>query len=319
MPPQADSAFSAADRAVSPVASDVLRLGAIGVDSSHLPEFTRRIAERHEARQTRCKVTAFWTDGLHDMPAAEVQKWVHSTEQLGARAHADLEAMLDEVDGVLVLSVDGHKHLDHAAPALRRGLPTYIDKPLACSVSAAEQIIDLVEANQAACYSASSLRFASEVTKISRQGLGELVAIDAYGPGELHKLVPGVFFYGVHSIEMVDAIWGPGVEAVSARHSHDRDLLQLRYRDGRSAGIRLERAGSYDFGATVHGKEGVHSFRVDFATVYDRLIEAMTRFFEEGVSPVPLPHLLENVAVMTAANASTQQDGAWVSVEATGR
>lgn len=292
-------------------ARDVFRLGAVGVDSSHLPEFTRRIHARHAAGGCRCLVTAFWTDGHHDMPAAEVEKWVDDTRALGAEAHDDLPAMLDQVDGVLVLSVNGALHLKHATPSLRRGLPTYIDKPLTCDLEQARKIHALAEEFGAACYSASSLRFAGELQGVRAAGLGQLAAIDAYGPGELHPLMPGVFFYGVHTIEMVDALWGPGVAAVSARHTPDRDTVHLRYHDGREAVLRLERAGSYDFGATVHGRDGVHSFRVDFATVYDRLIDGMTGFFDHGRAPVDLDHILENIAVMEAANRSIADDGRW--------
>lgn len=293
----------------------VFRLGAVGVDSSHLPAFTRRIHDRHAAGLTPCRVTAFWTDGQHDMPAADVQKWVADTESLGAKAHDDLPGMLDEVDGVLVLSVNGKSHFEHAAPSLRRGLPTYIDKPLTCDLHEARQLRDLANQHGAKCYSASSLRFAAEIEQVLAADLGELAAIDAYGPGELHPLMPGVFFYGVHTIEMVDALWGKGVAAVSARHAPDRDLVQLRYHDGRDAVLRLERAGSYDFGATVHGKKGVRSFHVDFATVYDRLIEGMTDFFDHGKAPVDLDNIIENVAVMEAANRSIAADGAWVELD----
>ena len=295
-----------------PAVTGLKRLGAIGVDSSHLPEFTRRIAQRQSDGLADCRVTGFWTDGEHDMPDAEVRKWIADTEKLGAQRYDRLDDMLDEVDGVLVLSVNGFKHLAHAEAPLRRGLPTYIDKPLTCSVAEAEALLDLASASQAPCYSASSLRFISEIKALDRTALGELAAIDAYGPGELHPLMPGVFFYGVHTIEMVDAIWGPRVESVSATHTQPRDLLQLRYRDGRHATLRLERAGCYDFGATVHGSKSIASFRVDFSTVYDRLVEAMTRFFDDGVAPVKLEDIAENIAVMAAANQSIAQGGRWI-------
>lgn len=292
----------------------LFRLGAVGVDSSHLPEFTRRIAERHEQGLTPCRVTSFWTDGQHHMPVDEVNQWVANAQGLGARPFDDLSKMLDHVDGVLVLSVSGHDHLKHAAPSLRRGMPTYIDKPLACDPAEARQVRDLAVKFNAPCYSASSLRFANEIKAVHTANLGNLAAIDAYGPGELHDLMPGVLFYGVHTIEMVDALWGPGVAAVSARHTDERDFVHLRYHDGRDATLRLERTGSYDFGATVHGKDGLHSFKVDFATVYDRLIEGMTRFFDEGVAPTKLDHILENIAVMDAANRSMNQDGKWITL-----
>lgn len=170
--------------------SSSLRLGVVGVNSSHLPEFTRRIKERYDAGQTRCRVEAFWTDGQHDMPADQVAQWIADAEALGAKSFDQLDSMLDAVDGVMVLAVNGHKHLAHATPALQRGLPTY------------------------------------------------------------------------------------------------------------------------------HGTKGIRSFKVDFATVYDRLIDGMIGFYEKEKTPVSLADIVENVAVMAAANASLTQSGAWVKVGA---
>ena len=142
--------------------------------------------------------------------------------------------------------------------------------------------------------------------------LSRVVAVDADGPGELLPANPGVLHYGVHTIEMVDAVMGSGVVAVAAEHAEDRDVVRLRWADGRSATLRLERVGSYDFGATVHGTGGVAHFKVDFATVYDRLVAAMVGFFEDGEAPVPLERIVENVAVMEAANRSIERGGSWV-------
>lgn len=291
------------------------RLGAVGVDSSHLPEFTKRIKALGESGQTRCRVTRLWTDGRHDLRAEQARKWEALVVEMGVRPAASMEELLDDVDGVMVLAVNGHRHLELASPALRRGLPTYIDKPLTCDLAQAKEILAIAEQGNARCYSASSLRFAAEVTGLPREELGDLVAIDAFGPGELNPAMAGLFYYGVHIIEMVDAIWGPGVRRVSAITTPDRDLVDLDYHDGRYARLRMDRKGSYEFGATVHGKNRVHQFKVDFANVYDRLVQGMTSFFEGGPAPVRLRDLVENVAVMEAGNASMERDGAWVDVD----
>jgi predicted dehydrogenase len=302
-------------------AGEVFRIGAIGVDSSHLAEFTRRINQRNDAGLTRCRVTAFWDAGNHRMPAEQVAGWCKAAEDLGAARAASEEALLSRVDGVMVLAVDGASHARLAGAALARGLPSYIDKPLTCSLSEARWILEAARSGGARCYSASSLRFAAELAMCRGQELGELVAIDAYGPGELNDAMPGVFFYGVHTIEMVDAIWGPGVERVRAFRGEHRDLVDLWYRDGRHAHLRLERRGCYDFGGTVHGSKGLRSFRVDFSEVYNRLIEGMTGFFEGGPAPAALRDIVENVAVMEAANLSLGAGGGgvkvgdWVAVE----
>lgn len=293
-----------------------MNIGAVGIDTSHLPEFTRRIRELHEASETPCLVTHYLDVERHGWPVAEdVDKWKSQAEELGARPAKSLEELLEAVDGVMVLAIDGNRHMELALPCLERGLPTYIDKPLTCSGEEAKRLLAAARAGKAPCYSASSLRFIAELESLDRESLGDVVVIDAYGPGELNPAMEGLFHYGVHTIEMVDAIWGPGVKRVAAIEEPDRHLLDMEYHDGRLARLRMERKGAYDFGATVHGVKGVQQFRVDFAPVYTRLVRAMVRFFGEGVAPVELRDIVENVLVMEAGNASCRQEGAWVEVE----
>lgn len=292
-----------------------VRIGAIGIDSSHLPEFTKRINALNERGETRCRVTSFWSDGRHDLPTDQAAKWRASTLEMGASEAKSLDELLDNVDATMVLAVNGNRHLELARAPLKRGLPTYIDKPLTCDLKEAKQLLAAARKSNARCYSASSLRFASEVPEMDKSKLGKLVAIDAYGPGELNAAMQGLFFYGVHTIEMVDAIWGPGVKRVSAITMPERDLVDLDYHDGRYARLRLERGAAYAFGATVHGEKEVVGFKVDFADVYKRLVNGMTGFFEGGEAPAKLRDIVENVAVMEAGNASMNRDRAWVNVE----
>lgn len=294
----------------------MIRLGCIGTDSSHLIEFSRRINAMNDTGASRARATSFWTDGKHDMPAEKVAEWEQGTEALGAQRVMSLDELLENVDGVLILAVNGHRHLELALPSLERGLPTYIDKPLTCDLAQAKQLLAASRNANARCYSASSLRFAREVTDLPREAIGKIAAIDAVGPGEQNPAMVGLFFYGVHTIEMVDALFGsPGVKRVRAATGKDRDLVDLEYHDGRAAHLRLERAGAYDFAATVHGEKALHQFKVNFAGVYDRLVEGMVRFFEGGTAPASLRDIVENVAVMEAGNASIRSGGGWVDVE----
>ncbi|MEM8781946.1 MAG: Gfo/Idh/MocA family oxidoreductase [Planctomycetota bacterium] len=295
---------------------DPLRLGIVGLDSSHVPEFTRRIHALRDAGDTSCTVTQLWTDGDHHMPPEEVAKWREDILGMGVREAGTLNALLDDVDGVLVLAVNGAQHEALAAEALKRGLPTYIDKPLANDLESARRILAAARSGNARCYSASSLRFATELDRVPRYTLGDLVAIDAVGPGELNDAMPRLLFYGVHTVEMVDALWGPGVTHVRADQGDDRDTMQLRYADGRYAHLRLERKGGYDFAATLHGTQGVHHFKVDFAPVYGRLVQGMVRFFEGGDAPADLRDIVENLAVIESAHRSLERGGAWIDVPA---
>ena len=80
--------------------------------------------------------------------------------------------------------------------------------------------------------------------------------------------------------------------------------------------LRLERRGSYDFAGSVHGSKSVYQFKVNFAGVYDRLVEGMCRFFEGGKPPAELRDIVENVAVMDAGNKSLRHGGNWIEVPA---
>jgi len=238
----------------------------------------------------------------------------HARLRHGRVPHERLLDLLARPEMPPVVILSGDRHLELARPSLERGMPTYIDKPLACTVEDARTILRLATEHDARCYSASSLRFANEVHTARDTDPGELVAIDAFGPGELNEGAPGLLHYGVHTIEMVDALWGPGVARVSALAMPDRHLLDMEYADGRYARLRLDRKAGYEFGATVHGTKGVHQFRVDFGPVYGNLVRGMTSFFEGGPPPAPLEAIVENVAVMVAGNRSAAEDGAWISI-----
>jgi virulence factor len=294
--------------------SSMLRIGAVGIDNSHLTAFTQKINALNDSGKTRCRVTHLWHDGDPDTTEDRWRKFHSESLAMGLEESPSLESLVESVDAVMINAVNGHKHRAFATAALERGRPTYIDKPLACSLDDARAILELSRKNNVPCYSASSLRFAAELDRIDRKATGELVAIDAFGPGSHHPKMEGLFFYGVHVVEMVDAIWGPGVKRISAISLADRDLADLEYRDGRYARLRLERKASGSFGATVHGDKGVRQFVVDSAQIYVNLIQKLTHFYETGEAPVPLRDLVENVAVMEAGNRSMKQDGAWVDV-----
>lgn len=306
-----------------------MRIGAIGIDSSHTPVFTNRINTLAREGRTTCRVTAFWDPGRHEWQhpdgpersARDVATWRDETIREGAQQVGTIEELLERVDGVMVLNINGHRHLELARPSLERGMPTYIDKPLTCSLDQALQLLSMSRTFKARCYSASSLRFVTEIPRLDREALGRVVAVDAFGNGELLEMMPHLWHYGCHSIEMVDAIFahtgqGPGVRRVSAIASGTATsgyhLLDLEYRDGRIARIRLDRNGAWAFGATVHGTKGVQQFVVDFAPVYTRLVEGMVRFFEGGPAPVDLRDIVENVAVMECGNRSIALNGEWV-------
>lgn len=292
-----------------------IRLGCLGTDSSHLVEFARRIRRLNELGKTRCLVTSFWSDGQHAVPADQAKRWEEEAIELGVRRAPSMAEVLEQSDGILVLAVDSNRHFPLAMPVIERGLPLYINQPFAGSLSQAQAMLDACRANNARCFSASSLRFAPEVQTLPRKALGEIIAIDATGPAQANAGAPNLFEMGVHTVEFVDALFAKGgIRRVRAASSADRESVELEYTDGRVAHLRLERKAAYGFAAIVHGTETLTALQVTFAGVYDAFVEAIVGFFSGNASPVDVRDQVERVAVLEAGNRSLASGSAWIDV-----
>ncbi|MCH2615559.1 MAG: Gfo/Idh/MocA family oxidoreductase, partial [Opitutales bacterium] len=78
-----------------------------------------------------------------------------------------IEELCQNVDGVLLESVEGRPHLEQVIPVIEAGLPVFIDKPIAGSLKDAIQIYQLAKENCVHCWSSSSLRFYPGVVDVA--------------------------------------------------------------------------------------------------------------------------------------------------------
>jgi predicted dehydrogenase len=105
------------------------------------------------------------------------------------------EDMIGAVDAVLLARDDAQRHLEFALPFLKAGLPIYVDKPLALSLTDAWKML---RAQQYAgqLFTCSALRYAREfqLSDADCLALGEIRQIHATTPKDWDK-------YAVHVIE----------------------------------------------------------------------------------------------------------------------
>src|SRR5262249_39324740 len=120
------------------------------------------------------------------------------------------------------------------------------------------QIYDLAKEHKVPCFSSSSLRFSSGILGMRKHDkVGRVLGCAAYGPCELEKHHPDLFWYGIHGVEMLFTIMGPGCTSVTRVHTADTDLVTGTWKDGRVGTFRGIRNGAAPFGALVFGKKGV--------------------------------------------------------------
>src|SRR5262249_20348878 len=155
----------------------------------------------------------------------------------------------------------------------------FIDKPVAGSLADAIAIFELAAINKTPCFSSSSLRFSPGVRALRENPkLGKVLGCAAWGPCSLEPHHPDLFWYGVHGVEALYTIRGPGCEKVTRTHTKAADVVVGTWKDGRIGSYRGIRAKkNYDFGAVVFGSDA--NLADHFSAGYRPLVEEICKFF----------------------------------------
>ena len=292
----------------------VFRLGIIGLDTSHVTAFTQAI--NNPAKDYGCKVVAGYPGGSPDIDSSRNRVKGYTEElrdKYGVEIVDSIEDLCKKVDGVLLESLDGRPHLKQATPVIKAGIPLFIDKPMAGNLADVIEIFRLAKENNVPCWSSSSLRFSPGV--IDARGdpnLGGVLGCDAYGPCSLEEHHPDLYWYGVHGVEILFTIMGPGCRTVSRTQTTDFELVVGVWEGGRIGTFRGLRKGKSDYGATVFGSKAV--MPVGEYAGYGPLIEEIVKFFKTGKPPVPAEETIEMFAFMSAADESKAKGGVAVSI-----
>lgn len=296
-------------------AAEPIRLGIIGLDTSHAIAFTEALHDVSAAEDLQgCRIVAAYPPGSPDIKSSveRVPQYTTRLRELGVEIVPSIAELLTRVDGVLLETNDGRPHLEQLRPVLKAGKPVFIDKPIAGSLADAVRIF--AEAKQAGVplFSASSLRF-SEAVQAARAGrVGTVTGCDAFSPCALEATHPDLFWYGIHGVEALFTAMGPGCERVVRMSSPSTDGVMGIWSDGRIGTFRGIRSGQGGYGATIFGTEGV--LRMEKYDGYRPLVVELVKFFRTGTPPVSARETLEIYAFMEAADESKRRSGAPVTI-----
>jgi hypothetical protein len=289
-----------------------LKAGIIGLDTSHVVAFTQTL-NNPDAKGVlaRVRVVAAYPGGSPDIPESK-NRVEGFTNTLRDKFHVEIvesiDALLKKVDVVFLESVDGRPHLEQIKPVFQAKKPVFIDKPLAGSLADAVEIYRLAKESGTPCFSSSGLRFSKGIQAARRDPkLGDILGCDAYGPCHLESHHPDLFWYGIHGVETLFTIMGPGCVSVTRVETKNAEFVTGTWKDGRVGTFRGIRAGKQDYGATVFGSKAVG--QSGGFTGYEPLVVAICKFFDSGEPPVTAEETLEIYAFMEAADESKRQGG----------
>ncbi len=291
------------------VAAADLRVGIIGCDTSHSTAFTETLNNPNaKGHVPGARVVAAFKGGSSDMPssASRVEGYAKTLqEKYAVKFYDRIEAMCQDVDAVLLESVDGRPHLEQVKPVIQAHKPVFIDKPMAASLRDVLEIFRLAKKAKVPVFSSSALRFGADTQAAARGALGKISYAETYGPCEIEPHHPDLFWYGVHGVEALYTVMGTGCQTVQRGTTPEGKIEVTGAWKGGRQGVFREDKNFHGMAKGSKAQGPIGSF-----DGYEPLVAQIVKFFQTGVSPINPQETIEIFAFMEAADESKKQAGA---------
>lgn len=241
----------------------------------------------------------------------------------GVEVAKSVEEMAENVDAIWLgdASGFGDDHYDLIAPALKRGLPTFCDKPIGETPVGTKKILDFAKQNNAPIISSSLFRHEQGTEAALRMR-------DSKEFGKIEYMIASLqggyspdawMVYGQHPAWMVMTLMGAGVEAVSM-YAREADCHALvTYPDRMPAEIWYGRpSGEFYYNHTeVHFEKKKYEYSPaiegDFWYGHHYEMFRMAATFREmaktRIEPIPHQEILEVTAIIHAGAKSLKEQG----------
>lgn len=287
-----------------------LKIGMVGLDTSHCPAFAKLLSDEENPHYVEGgRVVAAFPGGSEEFANSRnrvEQFTAQMRDEFNVEILDSIDAVAERCDAILLESVDGRQHLEQFKVLAQYGKPVFIDKPLTTDTAEAEEIFAISEETNTPVFSASSLRYASGITELGADE--KVLGCEAFGPMAILDDFPGLFWYGIHSAEVLFSKMGTGCKQVTVTRTEQMDAVTGVWEDGRIGtlyGFRIP--GVNSFGATVFTDKGVHQgIALGTPPWYALLLKEILEFFRTGVSPIAKEETLEIIAFLEAANTSRE-------------
>jgi hypothetical protein len=290
----------------------------VGLDTSHCTAFSRLLHDAEaEFHVPGARIVAAFPGGADQFSLSRdrVKGFTAEMEQQHQVAlYDDIGALAQDVDALMLESVDGRQHPEQFEQ-MAIGKPVFIDKPFAVSAKAAREMIELSQETHTPIMSCSSLRYAAGIADLIGPD-EEIVSCEAFGPAPILEDYPGLFWYGIHSAEILYTFMGRGCQAVRCIAHEDVDVVIGEWADGRLGIMKGTRFEKNAYGCVVHTGTGATCGAARSSPPYYAvLLEKVIEFFRTGVSPVDVLETLEIVSFIEAADRSWELGGGVVQLE----
>ena len=296
--------------------SDMKKIGIIGLDTSHVPAFTKEFHRVPPAdpAMSGFRVVAAYPFGSADIEssASRIPRYTAEIKDLGVEVVDSISDLLSRVDCVLLETNDGRLHLTQALEVFRAGKPVFIDKPTGSNLAEVVAIFRAAKFYNVPMFSSSSLRYSEGAQAIRNGKLGDVIGCDSYSPCSIEPTHVELFWYGIHGVESLFTCMGVGCESVTHLSTDKYELAVGTWEGGRLGTFRGIRDGKTGYGGTAFGTKGISE--IGPYGGYRPLVIEIGKFFRSEVLPIDPAETIELYAFMQAAELSKKRRGAPVNI-----
>ena len=297
-------------------AQDVIKIGIIGLDTSHSTAFTELLnGDSDDKFVKEFEVVAAYPYGSKTIQSSyeRIPGYIEEVKKHGVEITSSIAELLDKVDCVMLETNDGRIHLEQAMEVFKSGKICYIDKPIGATLGQAIAIYEMAEKYNVPIFSSSALRYSPQNQKPRNGEFGKILGADCYSPHKVEPTHPDFGFYGIHGVETLYTLMGTGCESVNRMSSQDADVVVGRWKDGRIGTFRGIKEGPAIYGGTAYTPKG--SIAAGGYEGYKVLLDQILTFFKTGVAPISKEETIEIFTFMKASNMSKEQNGKIVTME----
>ncbi len=279
-----------------------IKVAAIGLDTSHTAEFTKRFQDSACPKEDRVEGVRVISCMRFETPFQNkegLDKRQKQLEEWGVLVTESFDEAVKGADALMLEINDAALHLEYFKKAALLGKPIYLDKPLADNAENGREILKIAAEKKLKVFSTSSLRYDSGLISASAK-IPEPLFAHMYGP--LGKAASGssIVWYGVHAFEMLVRAMGKGAGKVSAVKTDSGAVITVQY-SGKRRGVVELNEGAWVYGGDLRLNDKAEPFVVDSGKLYTNLCNKIAGFLKTGVSPVPLEDTMEVMALLDAA------------------
>ena len=209
----------------------------------------------------------------------------------------------DGVDVVIIVDDGSGEQSKYAETPLKKGIPTFCDKPLAMTAKKAKAVVDLARQHGTPFMSSSSLRFVPDILKLREQ-------VADIGPVRLAQTICGneLVYYGIHALSMAYAVLGGGAVSAVNVGQPGMNIVRIRFDDHRDVvlmvGQREWMRSGYQI--SLYGQKGWQTVTPNLQNLYSYLLEEFLRFVKTGKEPYPAEQEVELIAALEAGKRSLE-------------